>query len=133
MAIAWFIAGVIAAITLIGLPWARACFMLASYTLWPFGREPVNRQLLTGVEDIGTGPFGLIGNVIWLLLFGIWLAIGHVLAAIACAVTIIGIPFAIPHLRLASASLAPIGITVVDKPVADAARRRAGEAGLSRF
>ncbi len=130
MAVAWFVVGLIAAITIVGLPWARACFNLGLFTLWPFGREAINRQLLTGYEDVGTGPLGLIGNIIWLVLFGIWLAIGHVLAAIACAVTIIGIPFAIPHLRLASASLAPIGIAIVDKDVAEAARRRAGDMRL---
>jgi uncharacterized membrane protein YccF (DUF307 family) len=85
---------------------------------------------LTGYEDVGTGPLGFIGNVIWFVLFGIWLAIGHVVAAFACAVTIIGIPFAIPHLRLAAMSLAPIGIAIVDRDVADAARRHSGEAGF---
>jgi uncharacterized membrane protein YccF (DUF307 family) len=115
MAIAWFLVGVIAAISIVGLPWARACFNIANFSLWPFGREAVNRAALTGREDIGTGPLGLIGNVIWLVFFGIWLAIGHVGAAIACAITIIGIPFAIQHLKLAGISLMPIGMTVVDK------------------
>ncbi len=135
MAMAWFLAGILAAITIIGLPWARACFNLGLYTLWPFGREAIDRRLLTGYEDIGTGPLGLIGNIIWLFFLGIVLAIGHILAAIACAVTIIGIPFAIAHLRLAMASLAPIGIAIVDKDVAEAARRRAGDArlGAMRF
>jgi len=117
MAIAWFLVGVIAAISIVGLPWARACFNIANFSLWPFGREAVNRAALTGREDIGTGPLGLIGNVIWLVFFGIWLAIGHVGAAIACAITIIGIPFAIQHLKLAGISLMPIGMTVVDKDV----------------
>jgi uncharacterized membrane protein YccF (DUF307 family) len=130
MAVAWFFAGCIAAITVVGLPWARACFNIALFTLWPFGREAINRELLTGYEDVGTGPLGFIGNVIWFVLFGIWLAIGHVVAAFACAVTIIGIPFAIPHLRLAAMSLAPIGIAIVDRDVADAARRHSGEAGF---
>jgi uncharacterized membrane protein YccF (DUF307 family) len=115
MALAWFVAGLIAAISIVGLPWARACFNIANFSLWPFGREAVNRAYLTGREDIGTGPLGLIGNVIWLVLFGVWLAIGHVAAAIACAITIIGIPFAIQHLKLAGISLMPIGMAVVDK------------------
>jgi uncharacterized membrane protein YccF (DUF307 family) len=130
MAVAWFVAGCIAAITVVGLPWARACFNLGLYTLWPFGREPINRQLLTGYEDLGTGPLGFIGNVVWFVCLGVWLAIGHVLAAVSCAVTIIGIPFAIPHLRLAVATLAPIGIAIVDRDVAQAARRHAGETGF---
>ncbi len=121
----WFFAGIIAAISVIGLPWARACFTIGVFTLWPFGQEAVSRRLLTGREDIGTGPLGLIGNIIWLLVFGIWLALGHIGAAIACAITIIGIPFAWQHLKLAGLSLMPIGVEIVDKHVAQEARRRA--------
>jgi uncharacterized membrane protein YccF (DUF307 family) len=117
MALAWAFVGVIAAISIIGLPWARACFTIASFSLAPFGREAVNRYDLTGVEDLGTGPLGFLGNIIWLLVFGIWLAIGHLVSAVACAVTIIGIPFAIQHIKLAAISLTPIGMTVVDKEV----------------
>jgi len=115
MAIAWFFAGLIAAISIIGLPWARACFNIASFSLWPFGREAVNRRDLSGREDIGTGPLGFIGNIIWLVFFGVWLAIGHLVAALACAVTIIGIPFAVQHLKLVEISLMPIGMAIVEK------------------
>ena len=114
MAAAWFFVGLLAAISLVGLPWARACFNIALFSLWPFGREAVPRHVLTGRDDIGTGPLGLIGNVIWLLLFGLWLAIGHLVAAVACGVTIIGIPFAFQHVKLAGISLMPIGLAVVD-------------------
>ena len=124
MAVAWFLAGVLAAITIVGLPWARACFTLASFSLWPFGRVAINRRELSGREDIGTGPLGLIGNVIWVLILGIPLCIGHIVSAAACAVTIIGIPFAIQHVKLAAASLFPIGMAVVDQDTALAARRR---------
>jgi uncharacterized membrane protein YccF (DUF307 family) len=117
MAVAWFLAGLIAAISIIGLPWARACFNIASFSLWPFGREAVNRADLTGREDLGTGPLGFVGNIIWLVVLGVWLAIGHVISAIACAVTIIGIPFAVQHLKLAGISLMPIGMTIVDKDI----------------
>ncbi len=113
LAVGWFLAGLVAAITIIGLPWARACFNIASFSLWPFGREAVSRRALTGRDDIGTGVFGLVGNIIWLVLFGVWLAIGHLLAAVACAVTIIGIPFALQHVKLAGISLAPVGMTVI--------------------
>ena len=115
MATAWLIAGVLAAVTVIGLPWARACFNIALFSLWPFGREAVSRRDLTGREDLGTGVFGLIGNIIWLVVFGVWLAIGHLVSAVACAVTIIGIPFAVQHVKLAMISLAPIGMAVVDR------------------
>ena len=115
MAMAWVLAGLLCAITIIGLPWAGACFTIASFSLWPFGREAVNRRFLTGREDIGTGPLGMIGNLIWILVCGFWLAIGHLTAAVACAVTIIGIPFAVQHVKLAGVSLAPIGVAIVDK------------------
>jgi uncharacterized membrane protein YccF (DUF307 family) len=74
----------------------------------------VNRRVLTGREDIGTGPLGLLGNIIWFIVCGFWLAIGHLAAAFACAVTIIGIPFAIQHIKLAGLSVAPIGVAIVD-------------------
>ena len=115
MAMLWVLAGLICAITIIGLPWAGACFTIASFSLWPFGREAVNRRMLSGREDIGTGPLGLLGNIIWLVVCGFWLAVGHLVAAVACAVTIIGIPFAVQHVKLAGLSLAPIGVTIVDK------------------
>ncbi len=115
LAIGWFLAGVVAAISIIGLPWARACFNIASFSLWPFGREAVSRRELTGRDDLGTGVFGLLGNIIWLVVFGVWLAIGHLVAAVACAVTIIGIPFAFQHVKLAAISLAPVGMAVIPR------------------
>src|SRR3954463_1984772 len=92
MAAGWMIAAVIMAITIIGLPWARAAFNIAIYTLLPFGQQAGRRDSLTGESDVGTGPLGLIGNLIWLILAGWWLALGHVIAAVLLAVTIIGIP-----------------------------------------
>ena len=59
--------------------------------------------------------FGLVGNIVWLVVFGVWLAIGHLVAAVACAVTIIGIPFALQHIKLAAISLAPVGLAVVER------------------
>jgi len=70
MAVGWLIAAVIMAITIIGLPWARAAFNIAVYTLLPFGSRAVNRYDVTGVEDIGTGLLGVIGNIIWFVLAG---------------------------------------------------------------
>jgi uncharacterized membrane protein YccF (DUF307 family) len=124
MAVLWFLAGVLAAITIVGLPWARACFNIAAFSLWPFGREAISRATLTGRGDLGTGPLGLVGNIVWFLVLGIWLALGHLASAIACALTIIGIPFAWQHVKLAGMSLAPIGIAIVDKHIAEEARRR---------
>src|SRR5450631_3667176 len=113
MAAAWLVAAVIMAITIIGLPWARAALNIAVYTLLPFGQKAVRRDSLTGRSDIGTGPLGLIGNLIWLVLAGWWLALGHVLTAVIWAVTIIGIPFAWAHFKLAGIALWPIGREIV--------------------
>ena len=114
MALGWVVAAVIMAITVIGLPWARAAFNIASYTLLPFGRKAVSRAEHLGTHDIGTGPFGLLGNIVWLVLAGWWLALGHLLTAVLLAVTIIGIPFAWAHFKLAGIALWPIGKMIVD-------------------
>jgi uncharacterized membrane protein YccF (DUF307 family) len=113
MAIAWLIAAVIMAVTIVGLPWARAACNIALYTLLPFGQTAVSRAEYTGNEDIGTGPLGVIGNIIWLVLAGWWLALGHLIIAIVFAITIIGIPFAWAHLKLAGLALWPIGKMIV--------------------
>ncbi len=109
----WILAGIIMAITIIGIPWARSCFVIARYTFWPFGYDLVARDQLTGREDLGTGTLGTFGNVIWFVLAGWWLAVMHLSAAVALAISIIGIPFAWAHVKLALASLFPIGKTVV--------------------
>lgn len=109
----WYAAGLLAALSIVGLPWARACFLLGRFTLWPFGRELVDRRFVTGRGDLGTGWVGFLGNAIWFLCVGWSLAVAHLAGALACAVTIIGLPFALQHLKLALASLAPIGKEVV--------------------
>jgi uncharacterized membrane protein YccF (DUF307 family) len=124
MALGWLVAGVIMVITIIGIPWARAAFNIASYTLLPFGRVAVSRAEAGGEDDIGTGPLGCIGNLVWLLLAGWWLALGHILTAIALAITLIGIPFAWAHLKLVPISLWPIGKTILSSDEADALSRR---------
>ncbi len=113
MAVGWFIAGAIMAITIVGLPWARAAFNIGIYTFLPFGQTVVSRDVYTGREDIGTGPLGVIGNIIWFVLAGWWLALAHVITAIGLAITIIGIPFAWAHLKLAGLALWPIGKMIV--------------------
>lgn len=124
MFLGWLLAALLMVVTIIGIPWARAAVVIALYSLWPFGREAVDRRLVEGREDIGTGPLGLIGNVLWFVLAGWWLALGHIGAAIANALTIIGIPLAWAHLKLAGISLFPIGKTVVDTDLAAELRRR---------
>lgn len=115
MGLGWWLAGLIAAITIVGLPWAKACFVIGQFAFLPFGKEAVNRKDLTQQDDIGTGALGLVGNVIWFIFAGWWLAVGHLCSALACFVTIIGIPFGIQHIKLALIALAPIGKTIVSK------------------
>ncbi len=114
MAFGWLFAAAIMAISIIGIPWARAAFNIASYTLLPFGRRAVSRAEYLGTGDVGTGLLGFIGNIVWLILAGWWLALGHLILAILFAVTIIGIPFAWAHLKLAGLALWPIGKMIVD-------------------
>ena len=113
MVFGWVVAAIIMAITIIGLPWAKAAFNIALYTLMPFGQKAVRRDSLTGRPDLGTGPLGLIGNVIWFVLAGWWLALAHIVTAVVLAVTIIGIPFAWAHVKLAGLALWPIGKEIV--------------------
>jgi uncharacterized membrane protein YccF (DUF307 family) len=114
MAIGWLVAAVIMAVTIIGIPWARAAFNIALYALLPFGRRAVSRAEYLGRDDVGTGPLGFVGNLVWLVLAGWWLALGHLVTAIVLAVTIIGVPFAWAHLKLAGIALWPIGKMIVD-------------------
>ena len=100
----WLLAGVLLAITIVGLPYAGAAFRIAGFAFWPFGKEIVHREI-----GLGSGPLGVVLNVIWFILAGWWLALSHVVVAVAEAITIIGIPFAIKDLQLAYIALAPIG------------------------
>ena len=113
MSVAWIVAAVVMAITIIGLPWARAAFNIALYTLLPFGQKAVSRAEYSGTDDLGTGLLGFVGNLIWLVLAGWWLALGHLITAFLLAITIIGIPFAWAHLKLAGIALWPIGKMIV--------------------
>ncbi len=116
MGLGWWVAGLVCAITIVGLPWAKACFVIGQFAFWPFGRDAVSRAVVNGTDDIGTGALGTIGNILWFIFAGLWLAMGHLTAALACFVTIIGIPFGIQHIKLAVVALAPIGQTIVARP-----------------
>ena len=107
MAAGWLIAAVIMAITIIGLPWSFAAFRIAWYTLLPFGQEMRSAP--------HAGVLSMLGNVIWFVLAGWWLALGHLILAVALAITIIGLPFAWAHLKLAGASLFPVGKEIVPR------------------
>jgi uncharacterized membrane protein YccF (DUF307 family) len=109
----WILGGVLLAITIIGLPYSGACFRIASFAFWPYGREIVDRSILTGQGDLGHGPVGCVLNVLWFVLGGWYIALSHLLIAVAEFISIIGIPFALKDLQLAQIALAPIGKAVV--------------------
>jgi len=102
---AWILAGCLMAITIIGLPWTPAAFRIAGFSYWPFGRIVVER-------DMGLGSGCL--NILWLVLAGWWLALHHILIAVPLAISIIGIPFAWQHVKLAMLSLTPVGKGVIE-------------------
>lgn len=133
MGLGWWLLGLLAFITIIGIPWGKACFVIGQFAFFPFGKEAVSRKDLSNKNDVGTGGFGVVGNIIWFIFAGVWLAIGHVLSAILCFITIIGIPFGIQHLKLAGIALAPIGKTIVAKEVAAAARKQDAEASVAKL
>ena len=132
MGLGWWIAGLLCFISIVGIPWGRACFVIGGFAFFPFGRDAVDREDLTRRGDLGTGVLGFIGNVIWFVVVGIWLAVGHLLSAAACFITIVGIPFGLQHLKLAVLTLAPVGKTIVDKEVAAAVRGEAAQDALKR-
>ncbi len=115
MGLGWWLAGLLCAITIVGIPWAKACFVIGQFAFLPFGKEAVSREALSDNQDIGTGSLGMLGNIVWFLFAGLWLAIGHLVTALGCFITIIGIPFGFQHLKLAGLALAPIGKTIVNK------------------
>lgn len=101
----WLLAGAILAITIIGLPWTPAAFRIASFSYWPFGRVVVDRD--PGVSSV-------VLNVLWFVLAGWWLALHHIVLAAGLALTVIGIPFAWQHVKLAILSLTPVGKGVAE-------------------
>lgn len=105
MALGYLLAALICFLLIVTIPFGIASLRIASHALWPFGRKIVDKP------NAGTGA--LVGNVIWVLLFGIWLAIGHLVTAAAMAVTILGIPLALANLKLIPVSLMPLGKEII--------------------
>ncbi|TRW47959.1 YccF domain-containing protein [Aliidiomarina halalkaliphila] len=133
MGLSWWLFGLLAFITIVGIPWGRASFVIGQLAFLPFGRETISRRELKGHGDIGTSVFGTLGNILWFIFAGLWLAIGHVISALFFFITIIGIPFGIQHLKLAGVALAPIGQTVVPIAVAQAARQHNAQETVARY
>lgn len=126
MAAGWLIAALLMVLSIVGIPWARSAVTIAWYTLLPFGQTAVRRDEFRGREDMGTGALGFLGNVVWFVLAGWWLALGHLFAALALAITIIGLPFAWAHLKLAGIALWPVGTQIVTDDEMDMRRRSFG-------
>ena len=103
--VGYVVAGILLCIPIITIPWAIASFRIAGYAIWPFGREVVSKPR--------AGVGSAIGNVIWVVLAGWWLAIGHILSGIALCITIIGIPMAIADFKMIPVSLMPLGKEIV--------------------
>ena len=110
LALGYLLAALVCFLLIVTIPFGFAALRIASYALWPFDR--------TIIDKPGAGTGALIGNVIWVVFFGIWLAIGHLVSAVAMALTIIGIPLALANLKLIPVSLLPLGkeIVPVDRP-----------------
>jgi uncharacterized membrane protein YccF (DUF307 family) len=105
MAILYFLAGIICFILIITIPFGIAAWRIASYALWPFGRSVVRHP------QAGLGS--LIGNIIWIILIGWWLALGHLTSGILLCLTIIGIPLGLANFKLIPISLLPLGVQIV--------------------
>lgn len=111
--LAWLLGGLLLALTIVGLPWTGAAWRIAGFALAPFGRRIEDRRCVTGRGDLGTGDMGLVLNILWIVLGGWHIALAHILVGVSLCLTIIGIPFALQHFKLAVLALAPVGKTVV--------------------
>ncbi|GGT61431.1 MULTISPECIES: YccF domain-containing protein [Actinomadura] len=105
MAMGYVVAGLICCILIITIPFGIASFRIAGFALWPFGRTTVPRR------DAGAGS--LLGNIIWIVFAGWWLALGHLVTGVLLCITIIGIPFGIANFKLIPISLTPLGQEIV--------------------
>jgi uncharacterized membrane protein YccF (DUF307 family) len=105
MAIVYVLAGIVCFVLIITIPFGIAAFRIAGYVLWPFGRT-VERRPSAGIGSI-------IGNVLWIILFGWWLAVGHLIAGLALCLTIIGIPLGIASFKIIPVTLVPLGTRIV--------------------
>jgi uncharacterized membrane protein YccF (DUF307 family) len=106
MFLGYLLAGVLLCILIITIPWGIASFRIGMYALWPFGRTIVSKP------TAGLGSF--LGNVVWVILAGWWLALGNIVSGIALCITIIGIPLGIASFKLVPVSLMPLGKEIVD-------------------
>lgn len=124
--ILWFLLGCVMFLSIVGIPFGFAAWRIAGFAAFPFGRELVDVRLLNEKRVLGTA----LGNFLWIVLAGLWLAITHVVTGVAECVTIIGIPFGLAHFKLAAVCFAPLGKKSVSVEMAAAARMRHAESQL---
>jgi uncharacterized membrane protein YccF (DUF307 family) len=105
--LAYMLAGIICCLLIVTIPWGIASFRMANYAAWPFGREVIDKPT--------SGLGALLGNIIWLVVAGWWLALTHIATGIALCLTIVGIPMGIANFKLLTVSLMPLGKRIVDK------------------
>ena len=105
LAIGYALVGVVLCVLIITIPFGIACFRLAAFVLWPFGRAVVRRP--------DAGAPSTIANVIWFVLAGLWMALAHVVLGVVLCLTIIGIPLGLGNFKLAAVALAPLGKEIV--------------------
>jgi uncharacterized membrane protein YccF (DUF307 family) len=104
----YWLGGLLLCLTIVGIPFGVQCFKIAGLGLLPFGKDFDNDPAAAGA-----GALGLVMNVVWFLVAGVWICISHLGLALGCAATIVGIPFAIQHLKLAVLALAPFGKRII--------------------
>src|SRR3954452_1221289 len=105
MAIGYALAGIVAFIFVVTIPFGIASFRMANYALWPFGRTVVRRS--------DAGGASALGNVLWFALFGWWLALGHVVCGILLCITVIGVPLGVANFKMIPIALLPLGREIV--------------------
>lgn len=118
MAVGYAVAGIICCILIITIPFGLASFRMAGFALWPFGRVLVDRP--------GAGAFSTLGNIVWIIVAGWWLALGHLVTGVLLCITIIGIPLGFANFKLLPVSLVPLGKQIVDSRDLSLAGRRYG-------
>ena len=108
MAICYVLAGLVCFVLIITIPFGIAAFRIAAYVLWPFGRTIEERR--------SAGAGALIGNILWIVLFGWWLALGHLVTGFLLCLTIIGIPLGLANFKIIPVTLVPLGVQIVPEP-----------------
>ena len=127
--LSWWLLGIICYISIIGIPFGIACFRISRFAFLPFGKDLVPAEMIGEKAVAGS----LLGNILWVIFFGIWISVGYAISGIIYCCTIIGIPWGIACFKLAGASFAPLGKRVVSMDVAKAARERFAKERLDKM